>query len=83
MTAAPMPFNITATKDLSSPPARVPTAVAGFSGLTVLHSLENWLPLTETWLYNQICYLPSSIHSHAVSERQENLEHFPFEKLKI
>ncbi len=81
MTAVPMPFSITATKDSSSPRATEPTAVADCSGLTVLHSLENWLPLTETWLYNQICYLPLSICSHAVSERRENLEHFPFEKL--
>ncbi len=49
--------------------------------LTILHSLDVWLPLTETWLYNQICYLPSNIVSHAVCERQENLECYPFDKL--
>ncbi len=51
------------------------------SSLKVLHSLECWLPLTETWLYNQICYLPANIISHAACDREEHLEQFPFKNL--
>jgi colanic acid/amylovoran biosynthesis glycosyltransferase len=44
--------------------------------LTVVHSLPAWLPLTSTWLHNQVRYLAPDINSHIVCERTENLDQF-------
>lgn len=44
--------------------------------ITVLHNCNNWLPITENWLYNQIRYLPNSVESHIVCETTANLEEF-------
>lgn len=44
--------------------------------LTVLHSVPSWLPLTATWLFNQVRYLPSEIRSHIVCENTQHLEQF-------
>lgn len=44
--------------------------------LTVLHSVSSWLPLTETWLFNQVRFLPPHIENHIVSEETENLDQF-------
>jgi colanic acid/amylovoran biosynthesis glycosyltransferase len=49
--------------------------------LRVIQSVERWLPLTETWLYNQIRFLPQGIHNHVVCEATENLDLFPYENL--
>lgn len=45
------------------------------------HFVPKWLPLTQTWLYNQIKYLPSDIESHIFCEKTSNLEHFPIKNL--
>ncbi len=50
----------------------------GSSGLTVLHRVPVWLPQTQTWLYNQLRYLPSWIESHVVCDTDENLDQFPW-----
>lgn len=42
----------------------------------VIHSIPIWLEQTQTWLYNQIRYLPQDIHAHVVCERTENLDQF-------
>lgn len=42
----------------------------------VLHSFPIWLPLTQTWLYNQVRFLPEPIESHIVCEDTENLSAF-------
>ncbi len=47
----------------------------------VLHSTFRWLPQTQTWLYNQIRYLPPEVENHVVCERSENLDQFPFPHL--
>ncbi|MGZ4356985.1 MAG: glycosyltransferase [Gaiellaceae bacterium] len=46
------------------------------STLTVLHSTWIWLPLTETWLANQLRFLPDSIKSHVVCEQTADLSLF-------
>lgn len=43
---------------------------------TVVHSLPFWLPLTATWLYNQIRYLPSEITNHIVCGWTEHCDQF-------
>lgn len=48
----------------------------------VAHAVPGaWLPQTETWLYRQVCSLPSGIESHVVCERAENLDQFSVENL--
>jgi len=51
------------------------------SGLTVVQSLPQWLPLTATWLHNQIRFLPPEITSHIVCEATENLDQFAIPNL--
>ncbi len=51
------------------------------SKLTIVHSVSDWLPVTETWLYNQVRYLPPDIESHVVCESTQNLDQFPFENV--
>ena len=40
--------------------------------LRVLHSCRDWLPLTETWLFDEIRYLPEDVSSQVVCERLRN-----------
>jgi colanic acid/amylovoran biosynthesis glycosyltransferase len=51
------------------------------SSCIVLHSAYQWLPITQSWLYNQILYLPASITSHVACEEICNLEQFPTQNL--
>lgn len=44
--------------------------------LRVIHSSSTWLPLTETWLFNQVKYLPKEIVSFVVCDRTANLAQF-------
>lgn len=44
--------------------------------IPVLHSCPVWLPQTQTWMYNQLRYLPPDIEAHVVCERTENLDQF-------
>ncbi|NEO68924.1 glycosyltransferase [Moorena sp. SIO3H5] len=44
--------------------------------ITVLHSNDNWLPLTENWLYNQIRNLPDEIENHIICQTTRNLDQF-------
>lgn len=44
--------------------------------IAVLHSFPVWLPQTQTWMYNQVRYLPRDIEAHVVCERTENLDQF-------
>ena len=48
---------------------------------TVIHSLEAWLAQTETWIYNQVRYLPDDIANHVVCDRTLNLDQFPAPRL--
>lgn len=49
--------------------------------MLVVHSLVEWLSQTETWLYNQIRFLPSDIESHVVCEAKLNLDQFPWQTI--
>ncbi|NEO41397.1 MAG: colanic acid biosynthesis glycosyltransferase WcaL [Moorea sp. SIOASIH] len=42
----------------------------------VIHSHPTWLTQTQTWMYNQVYYLPDEIENHIVCGRQENLDQF-------
>jgi colanic acid/amylovoran biosynthesis glycosyltransferase len=45
--------------------------------LTVIHSLPHWLPQTQTWLYNQIRFLPPEVEQHIVIPQiPDNLDQF-------
>jgi colanic acid/amylovoran biosynthesis glycosyltransferase len=44
--------------------------------IKVVHSQPVWLPQTQTWMYNQIRYLPAPVETHIVCERKENLDQF-------
>lgn len=49
--------------------------------LTVVHSVSRWLSLTETWLYNQVTFLPPSVENHVVCAETENLDRFPVQNI--
>lgn len=49
--------------------------------LDVIHSFPIWLPQTQTWLYNQVKYLPPSIASHVICERTTNLDQFDLPRI--
>src|SRR3990172_10981252 len=46
------------------------------AGIRVVHSFPVWLPQTQTWMYNQVKYLPENVESHIVCERTEHLDQF-------
>lgn len=43
---------------------------------TVVHFVHRWLPQTETWLYNQVRFLPPRIENHIVCKGTANLDQF-------
>jgi colanic acid/amylovoran biosynthesis glycosyltransferase len=48
----------------------------GKSKTITIHTFPTWLPQTQTWMYNQVRYLPNEVDNHIVCERTENLEQF-------
>jgi len=50
-------------------------------GIRVLHSRRTWLNKTETWLHNQVKYLPAEVVSYVACERTENLDVFALPRL--
>lgn len=45
--------------------------------LVIVHAVPGtWLPQTQTWLYNQVRFLPQQIESHIVCERVANPDQF-------
>lgn len=44
--------------------------------IKVIHSHPIWLPQTQTWMYNQVRYLPDQIENHIVCDRQANQDQF-------
>lgn len=44
--------------------------------IIIIHTYPVWLPQTQTWMYNQVFYLPEDLENHIVCERTENLEQF-------
>jgi len=47
-----------------------------FSKIHIIQSYPVWLPLTQTWMYNQIRYLPNEFIPHIACERTQNLDQF-------
>jgi colanic acid/amylovoran biosynthesis glycosyltransferase len=47
-----------------------------FSSVKVIHSASIWLLQTQTWIHNQVKYLPKDIESHIVCQSTENLDQF-------
>ncbi len=50
--------------------------------LSVLQSVQSWLPQTETWLYTQVRFLPADVESTVACERTANLDQFPFPRIR-
>ncbi|MBM3126040.1 MAG: colanic acid biosynthesis glycosyltransferase WcaL [Chloroflexi bacterium] len=44
--------------------------------IVAIHSYPIWLPQTQTWMYNQVKYLPGFIDAHVVCDITANLEQF-------
>ncbi|MEX0686980.1 MAG: glycosyltransferase [Balneolales bacterium] len=44
--------------------------------MKIIHSYDTWLPLTMSWLYNQVHYLPDEFKSHIACSNTENLDLF-------
>lgn len=57
--------------------------VVSENNIVVFHSCVTWLPLTSTWLFNQVSRLPEQIENHVVCERAENLDQFDIPNLHI
>lgn len=50
--------------------------------IKVIHSCPLWLPLTQTWMYNQLKYLPSDqIECFVVCERTDHLDQFAIKNI--
>jgi colanic acid/amylovoran biosynthesis glycosyltransferase len=50
-------------------------------GRSVVQSVASWLPVTETWLDNQVRHLPEWVVSHVAAETTANLDRFPQPRL--
>ncbi len=54
------------------------------ASLSVGHAVMGvWLEQTQTWLYNQIRYLPANVVSHVYCEATANLDQFPIANLHV
>jgi colanic acid/amylovoran biosynthesis glycosyltransferase len=51
--------------------------------LKVIHISGVWLPQTETWMYNQVKYLPQDIECHILCEKTENLDQFQLPRMWV
>lgn len=49
--------------------------------LSVVHVTPIWLPRTQTWLYNQVRFLPPEIETHVVCEKTAHLDQFAVPKI--
>ncbi|MBI2837642.1 MAG: glycosyltransferase [Acidobacteria bacterium] len=49
--------------------------------IVVVHSFPVWLPLTQTWMYNQVTYLPSSVDAHVACLSTQNLDQFGLSRI--
>lgn len=50
--------------------------------IKVVHSLQEWLPLTQTWLYNCITHLEPEVENTVVCEKTAHTELFPFYRVR-
>ena len=49
--------------------------------IKVVHYCSVWLEITQTWLYNQVKYLPDNIENHIVSRSARNLDQFALDNI--
>ncbi|MDD5035060.1 MAG: glycosyltransferase [Methylococcaceae bacterium] len=49
--------------------------------LSVVHYSPVWLEITQTWLYNQLKYLPADIDNHIVCRSTRNLKQFALDNI--
>lgn len=49
--------------------------------IKLVHYCSVWLEITQTWLYNQVKYLPANIENHIVSRSSRNLDQFALEHI--
>jgi len=49
--------------------------------VTVVHSVPVWLPITATYLYNLVRYLPPAIDNHIVCGATQNLDQFSVQNI--
>ena len=57
------------------------TDLSNSAPVKAIHSIGRWLPLTATWLHNQVRCLPDEVENHVVCKRTENLDQFPIPHL--
>ena len=50
--------------------------------INVIHYNQAWLNLTENWIYNQLKYLPSDVHSVVWTDQCLNLEKFSWQSIE-
>jgi colanic acid/amylovoran biosynthesis glycosyltransferase len=51
--------------------------------LNVAHLSRIWLPQTQTWMFNQIKYLPEDIECYIMCEQTENLDQFNLPRIMV
>jgi colanic acid/amylovoran biosynthesis glycosyltransferase len=44
--------------------------------MKILHNVTIWLPLTQTWIYTQLKYLPDGVDSQVACLKTENIDQF-------
>jgi colanic acid/amylovoran biosynthesis glycosyltransferase len=44
--------------------------------IVAVHSFPVWLPQTQTWMYNQVKYLPEAVEVHVICDRTQHLDQF-------
>lgn len=49
--------------------------------LAVAHSFPVWLPQTQTWLYNQVRFLPPEVQSHILCKELQHQEQFQLPRI--
>lgn len=49
--------------------------------LRVLHWVDEWLPQTQPWIYNQVRHLPDDVESHVACRTTRHLDQFPFHRI--
>lgn len=49
--------------------------------IKLVHYCSVWLEITQTWLYNQVKYLPPDIENHIVSRSARNLDQFALDHI--
>lgn len=54
----------------------------GATSVRVAHYSRTWLSQTETWLYNQVRYLPARVRSCVICEHTRNLDQFAVEDIR-